>query len=528
MSSTGTQAHRSHRPVVLIILDGVGVNPGKQHNAVHLARTPNLDRYFSRYMHTTLHASGPAVGVPDGQMGNSEIGHMTLGSGTVLRQDTVRIDDAIANGEFFSNPAFQQALAQTRATQRPLHLLGLVSDGGVHSSMGHLNALIRLCKDRGVKPLLHMITDGRDTAPQSALDYMATVEPLLHEAGGAIATVMGRFYGMDRDKRWERVELAWRAIVYGKGERGQSAQTLIRAAYAAGESDEFIRPAVLPAWQPPAAEDPLISFNFRKDRPREIVMALGLEDFDGFDRGEAPRFAVTCMMPYGEDIPLPHAFQPERPAVTLAEILSRAGIKQFHCAETEKYPHVTYFFNGGRQTPLAGETQRLIPSPRVATYDLAPEMSAPRVADAVIEAIQQNEYGFILVNFANGDMVGHSANEAAVIQALEAMDREVGRVLDKAVTKGYSAILSADHGNCEEMVDPYSGAPHTQHTLYPVPCLIVDETPWQLSCVGGLADVAPTVLQLMGLDQPQAMQGRSLLVKRLGSRRPDAEFQGAA
>jgi len=514
--------------VVLIILDGFGVNPGKQNNPVLAAHTPRLDHYFSHFPHTTLQASGNAVGVPDGQMGNSEIGHMTLGCGAIIRQDITRIDAAIAQGDFFQNPAFIDALLRAKLTERPLHLLGLVSDGGVHSALNHLQALLTLCRRYGVRPLLHMVSDGRDTPPKSALGFLHQIEPKLHEAGGAIATVMGRYYAMDRDNRWDRSELAWRAIVHGKGQQMHTAETALRSAYAAGDYDEFIRPAVLPTWQPVQESDPLISFNFRKDRPRQIIRALGSKTFEGFDRGDAPLFRVTTMMPYDNSNEMPAAYQAERPLVTLAGILSELGLRQFHCAETEKYPHVTYFFNGGRFDPFIGETQKLIPSPNVATYDLKPCMSADKVADAVVEAINENSYDFILVNFANGDMVGHTAKPDAVIEAIETLDREAGRVLDAAVAQGYSVMLTADHGNCEELIDPVSGAPHTQHTLYPVPCLIVDEEAWQLSCHGGLANVAPTLLQLMGLEKPREMSARSLLLKSLGKSLPATILQGAA
>jgi 2,3-bisphosphoglycerate-independent phosphoglycerate mutase len=515
------------RPVVLIILDGFGVNPCKENNAVCLANTPRLDAYFSHYSHTTLQASGQAVGVPDGQMGNSEIGHMTLGCGSIIKQDIMRIDSAIENGEFFENPAFIDALLKAKLTSRPLHLLGLVSDGGVHSSLNHLIALLNLCKRYAVKPLLHMITDGRDTPPKSALGFLHTIEPVLYECGGAIATVMGRYFALDRDNRWDRTELAWRAIVHGKGEQTHSAETTLRSAYAAGDGDEFIRPAVLPTWQAPSAGEPMISFNFRKDRPRQIVHALGRPDFSGFDRGDAPLFAVTTMTPYDNETKMPNAFAAERPLITLGEILSRQGLQQFHCAETEKYPHVTYFFNGGRFEPFEGEKQLLIPSPKVATYDQKPAMSADKVADAVIQAIQEKAFDFILVNFANGDMVGHTAKRDAVIEAIETLDREAGRLMDAAVANDYSVLLTADHGNCEELIDPVSGAPHTQHTLYPVPCLVIDEQAWALSCSGGLANVAPTILQLMGLEIPATVNAGSLLLKPLP--RPQSHsLRGAA
>lgn len=376
------------RPVVLVILDGFGVNPGKLNNAIAEADTPNFDAYFGRYPHTLLQASGAAVGLPDGQMGNSEVGHLTLGSGSIVRQDLVRIDDAIASESFFRNPALGRAIAEAKDRQRPIHLLGLVSDGGVHSQMGHLTALIELCGREGVRPLLHMITDGRDTPPQSALDYLDPVETALEAAGGAVATVTGRYYAMDRDRRWERTEKAWRGIVLGEGRHLVSARMAIESAYAAGETDEFIKPSILTAWEPMQQGDPLIFFNFRKDRPRQMVAALGHAGFDGFARGESPLVRVTGMMLYDAKLDMPFAFPQESPKVTLNQVVSDAGLRQLHCAETEKYAHVTYFLNGGRQEPVPGEDQVVIPSPRVATYDLKPEMSAPEVADTVISTLR--------------------------------------------------------------------------------------------------------------------------------------------
>jgi 2,3-bisphosphoglycerate-independent phosphoglycerate mutase len=508
------------RPVLLVILDGVGVNPSRQNNGVLEANTPGLDHYFSRYPHTTLQASGHAVGLPDGQMGNSEVGHLTLGAGSIIRQDIVRINDAVANGEFFLNPVFGAALDRAQQRARPVHLLGLVSDGGVHSDLGHLRALITMCRQHEVRPLLHMICDGRDTPPQSALHYLGDIESRLHEAGGAIASVMGRYYAMDRDGRWERTELAWRALMLGKGERAASARTAIGSAYAAGDGDEFIKPILLPGFEQVAQGDCVISFNFRKDRPQQIVAAMGQAEFKGFDRGDAPLADVVCMMQYDSGLGLPFAFQPERPEITLAQVVSSYGLAQFHCAETEKYAHVTYFFNGGRTSLLSGERQLLVPSPKVATYDLKPSMSAREVADAVIGAISKGTYGFIVVNFANGDMVGHTARRHAVIEAVEVLDREASRLLQAAETAGYSVLLTADHGNCEEMVDPFTGEPHTQHTTYPVPCLVMDQANWHLSSGGGLANIAPTVLQLMGLAVPPQMQAGSLLLRELPGKRP--------
>jgi 2,3-bisphosphoglycerate-independent phosphoglycerate mutase len=503
------------RPVLLIVMDGFGVNPSRLNNAVAVAETPHLDACFAHCSHTTLHASGPAVGLPDGQMGNSEVGHLTIGCGSVIRQDIVAIDDAIADRSFFTNPVFVDAMVRARRAHRPLHLLGLVSDGGVHSQMGHIHALIRMCKEARVQPLLHMITDGRDTAPKASLTFLRRVEAELHEAGGAVASIMGRYYAMDRDHRWERTELAWRALVLGKGRTEAGADSAIRGAWDAGDTDEFIRPILLPTFQPVGAEAEVVFFNFRKDRPKQIVSALALKAFTGFDRGDAALPNVTCMMPYDREFGLPYAFEPERPDVTLGEVISEAGLQQFRCAETEKYPHVTYFFNGQRAEPFSGEYQFVIPSPRVATYDLKPAMSAQEVADAVVDAIAKDKFAFILVNFANGDMVGHTAVWHAALEAVETLDREVGRVLAAARTAGYSVILTADHGNCEELVSPTTEEPQTQHTVYPVPCAVIDEQVWQLSCVGGLSNIAPAVLQLMGLGQPAAMTGRSLLLRPL-------------
>ncbi len=516
------------RPVILVILDGFGTNPSKRNNGIALADTPHLDAYFSRYPHALIQASGHAVGLPDGQMGNSEVGHLTLGSGSIVRQDLVRIDDAIADGSFFENPTLVGAMRSAKELGRPMQLLGLVSDGGVHSQLGHLLALIELSRRWGVRPLLHMITDGRDTPPRSALGYLEAVESALQAADGAIASVSGRYYSMDRDNRWERTERAWRAILLGKGRRASSARAAIESAYALGENDEFIKPCILPAWQPPEADDPIISFNFRKDRPRQIVAALGQAEFAVFDRGGTPLLDVTCMMQYDPQFRMPFAFIPEAPAATLAEAVSAAGLRQLHCAETEKYAHVTYFFNGGRREPWPGEDRVMVPSPKVATYDLAPEMSAGRVADEVIEAIGRDEYAFILVNFANGDMVGHTAVRSAVIAAVESLDREVGRLLEAAVAADYSVILTADHGNCEELVDPTTDAPHTQHTSYPVPCMIIDSSTWQLSCGGGLANIAPTALHLMGLPRPEGMTHRSLLLKEIEIAVDLQRFEGAA
>lgn len=504
-------------PVVLVILDGVGINPSKLNNAVAEARTPRLDEYFFRYPFTLLNASGEGVGLPKGQMGNSEVGHLTLGSGCIVRQDLVLIDDAIADESFYRNPALLAAITKAAAAGRPLQLLGLVSTGGVHSHLRHLLALIDLCGRHGVKPLLHMVTDGRDTPPKSVLNDLDELEDALEQSGGAIATVSGRYYAMDRDRRWDRTERAWRAIMLGKGRSAANVRAAIDAAYAAGETDEFIHPSVVGGYKGIQPDDPLVLFNFRKDRPRQIAAALGVGQFDGFDRGAAPLADVTGMMEYDRTLGLDFAFTPETPAVALNRLLSARGVRQLHCAETEKYAHVTYFFNGGDQSLAEGEEHKLIPSPSVKTYDLKPEMSAAEVADAVVSAIRGGRYGFIVVNFANGDMVGHTGDKRAATLAVEALDRELGRVLDAAVAVGYSAVVTADHGNCDMMVDPETDEPHTQHTTNPVPLMVIDRERWLLAPEGNLSDVAPTVLDLMGIATPQQMHGSSLLVEVLES-----------
>ena len=471
------------RPTLLIILDGFGVNPSRINNAVQEANTPRLDEYFSRHTHTTLDACGSSVGLPDGQMGNSEVGHMTLGCGAVMRQDLVRINDEIENGDFFKNAALVSAVEDAAEMERPLHLVGLVSDGGVHSHIDHLLALIKLCAEYKVRPVVHMITDGRDTAQMSALVYLTQLENRLDDADGCIATVCGRYYAMDRDNRWGRTERAWQTMVKGEGRSAENARYAIEEAYAREETDEFIMPTVLDECELIESGDSVIFFNFRNDRPRQLAAALSQSEFDEFDTGDYTGATVTCLTEYDPEFLLPIGYAPERPQYTVASVVSRAGHKQFHCAETEKYAHVTYFFNGGKKKPFAGEEHVMVNSPDVATYDLKPEMSALEVADKVIGALESGEYGFILVNFAT------------------------------AVECEYSVILTADHGNCDEMVDPVTQEPHTQHTLYPVPCMVMDEANWHLLPGGDLSSVAPTVLQLMGLQQPTEMTGKSLLMK---------------
>ncbi len=503
------------RKTILIIMDGVGVNPSKKNNAFHEAKTPNLDEYFGKYPHTTLQASGNAVGLPDGQMGNSEVGHLTIGCGTIIKQDLVRIDDAIEDGSFKKNIVLRNTLFLAKENKRPVHLVGLVSDGGVHSHVNHLCALIKMCKKRGVKPVLHVITDGRDTSPKSAKKYVSQLIEALEKYGGSIATITGRFYAMDRDSRWNRTQIAWEAMVHGKGKKAQDPLEAIDDAYANGETDEFILPRIMPNAETIQENDALIFFNFRNDRPRQLAAALGMEDFEGFDRSDYQPIVVTCLTEYDKKLLAPVAFPPERPLTNLAHAISLSGYKQLHCSETEKYAHVTFFLNGGRETPYAGEDRIMVDSPRVHTYDEAPQMSAKKVADEIIHALNEQQHAFIVVNFANGDMVGHTAIPEAIIEAVETLDTEVGRVLDAAVENEYSVILTADHGNCDEYVDPFTGEPNTQHTVYPVPCLIIDQSYWRLRTSGGLSNIAPTVLHLMGLTKPEGITCKSLLMEEM-------------
>jgi len=514
-------------PAVLIILDGVGIAQSAR-NLLHTAHTPNLDVLFSKHPHTVIEASGAAVGLPEGQMGNSEVGHMTIGAGSVIKQDLVLINDAIEDESFYNNAVLCNTINRAVQKDKPIHLLGLVSDGGVHSHINHLIALISMCEQYSVTPVLHMITDGRDTDPQSALKYLEVLEPHLKQAGGYIASIMGRYYAMDRDQRWDRTERAWRTMLLANGEKANSAREAIQNAYAAGYHDEFIKPTSLPKHLPLGDDDEIIFFNFRKDRPRQIVEAIATREFSQFDRGNSAIPVMTCFMPYDKTHPFAYAFEPQKPTIPLAQVISQAGLKQFHCAETEKYAHVTYFFNGGRSEPYSGETQLLIPSPDVATYDLKPEMSAHEVGDSVIHAINTKRYSFVVVNFANGDMVGHTANKRAILHAIEALDKQVRRVVNAAEKNGYSTIITADHGNCETYIDDKTKSPHTAHTNNPVPFVVIDKQNWVLGTNGSLANIAPTVLEIMGLEIPDAMCSSSLLIEAIPEKTDSHEIDGVA
>ncbi len=499
------------RPVLLAIFDGFGLNPSRAHNAWALAQTPHLDHYFASYPHSALQASGRAVGLPDGQFGNSEVGHLTLGSGRILEQDLVRIANAIYDGSFEQLPAWHSLVDGCRR----LHLVGLVSDGGVHSHIEHLLGILAVLHKTDIEPVIHLITDGRDTAPRAALEFLADVEASLATLGrGHIATVSGRYCAMDRARHWDRTERAWRAMVKGKGLMADTAAEAIREAYARGEGDEFIQPTVVTGHQGIPAEEPVLFLNFRSDRARQLSAACGLEAFDGFERSGECLKKLVCMTEYDANYPFDVLFPPDMPGEVLAEVLSDAGLKQLHCSETEKFAHVTYFFNGGREPPFPQEDRIIVPSPAVATYDMQPEMSAPRIADQLIEAIESEQYDFIVTNFANADMVGHTARREAIIRAVETLDIESHRVFRVALENDWRIMLTADHGNCDEMINPNTGEPHTQHTEYPVPFLIMGAGPVRLSTGRGLADIAPTVLELLGIPQPRAMTGRSMLLKK--------------
>jgi len=506
----------NYNRALLLILDGFGTNPSKTNNAVLQANTPNLDKYFSEYPHTLLEASGEAVGLPPGQMGNSEVGHMTIGCGSIIRQDLVRINDALADGSFSEMSPLLRSIDKAKKKEGYIHIIGLVSDGGVHSHIDHVIALMKLCRDNQVRPILHIITDGRDTPPKSAMKFVKKLEKAAAESNAIIATLMGRYYAMDRDRRWERTIKAWEALVQLKGEKCTDAKDAVEKAYVRGESDEFILPSVLGNALPMTGQSEVIFCNFRNDRPRQLSKALAKEGFHSFDRG--PGFEVvklTMMTKYSKEYLGPVVFPPRKPETNLAEIVASHGLFQFHCAETEKYPHVTYFLNGGQEEAYENEDRKMVPSPKVATYDLQPEMSAEEVADEAIKALNSDVYSLVVVNFANADMVGHTAIQEAVVAAIEALDLHVGRVLDVAIEQGVSVLLTSDHGNCDEMVDPRTREPHTQHTTYPVPCLIISEGVWDLANGQGLSAVAPTILEMMGIEQPDAMTGESLFIHQI-------------
>ena len=514
------RAKRS-KPIMLMILDGWGVRDEVQDNAIAQASTPNYDRLLAEYPHAKLDASGKSVGLPQGIMGNSEVGHLNMGAGRIAKVGLTRIYQAIEDGSFFSNPALIQAFDAAKKNQATLHLMGLVSDGAVHSHQDHLYALLKMAKEQGLSSVaIHAFLDGRDTDPKSGLGYVKALEKKIMEIGvGRIATVSGRYFAMDRDKRWERIEQAYDAIVSGQGKTASAAAQAVEQAYADGETDEFVTPTVIldSAGEPVSViqdGDAVIHFNFRADRARELTLALTDSKFDGFTRKKTPALSsYVCMAEYDKNYQLPVAFPPEHIAKTLGEIVSEVGLKQLRIAETEKYAHVTFFFNGGEEDVFPGEERILVPSPReVPTYDLKPEMSAPQITEKVLDCIQSDQFDVIILNFANADMVGHSGKLPAAIQAVETIDEQLGKISQAILAKGGTLLVTADHGNCEKMKDE-NGGPHTAHTTDLVPFLFINHTYSKaaLRPLGTLADIAPTILELLGLPKPPEMTGESMI-----------------
>ncbi len=507
-----TPSPNARGPVVLCILDGWGLGPTQADNAPHLANTPNFDRIWATCPHVTLTTHGPDAGLPRGQMGNSEVGHTNIGAGRVVAMDLGMIDLAIEDGSFFANDAIKDFITTLTQTGGTAHLMGVVSDGGVHGHLSHIKAAATMVADAGVPVVIHAITDGRDVAPSSALDYMADLAAGL-PSRAAIGTVIGRYFAMDRDTRWERVEQAYAAMVHGKGVPADTPIAAIEAGYADGKTDEFLPASVIGDYRGMSDGDGIFCLNFRADRAREILQTIGDPDFDAFDTTGRPHLAARLgMVDYStkHDAYMTAAF-PKRPiANTLGAWVAQHGLRQFRLAETEKYPHVTFFLNGGKEAPEDGEDRHMPPSPKVATYDLAPEMSAEAVSDKLVEVIEAG-YDLVVVNFANPDMVGHTGDLSAAIRACEAVDTGLGRALTALEAMNGAIVVTADHGNCETMLDPDTGGPHTAHTLNPVPVILVGGPDGASLRTGRLADLAPTVLELMGLSQPPEMTGESLI-----------------
>jgi 2,3-bisphosphoglycerate-independent phosphoglycerate mutase len=505
------------RPLALIILDGFGYSANPEGNAVAQANTPFLDQYFAKYQHTLIQGSGERVGLPCGLMGNSEVGHLNMGAGRIVQMDITRIDEAIQTGKFFENPTLVAAVDAGKNTA--LHLMGLVSDGGVHSSNEHLYALLRMAAQRGVERVfVHCFTDGRDTPPNSGQRYVTELTDKMREYGvGRVASVVGRYYAMDRDNRWERVKRAYDLLTEGEGKPFTDPIAGIEASYAAGVTDEFIEPIIVThADGAPVATvragDSVIFFNFRADRARQITRAFTGLNFDGFERELIPNLHYATFTQYDRSFTTPISFPPVALENILVEVFARMGVNNVRIAETEKYAHVTYFFNGGVEQEFPHESRILIPSPKVATYDLKPEMSAFQVTDKICRAVDEGETDVFIINFANADMVGHTGNLPAAIKAVEAIDTCLGWVIGSFERVGGAAIITADHGNCEQMIDPETGGPHTAHTSNPVPFILCDaDFTGTLREGGALEDIAPTMLELLGLEQPKDMTGRSLL-----------------
>ena len=509
----------SKETVVLMILDGFGLCDEKEANAIHLAKTPHLDWLMEQHPFQHGAASGMDVGLPDGQMGNSEVGHTNIGAGRVVYQELTRITKEIQDGVFFENTTLLGAIENAKANNSALHLFGLLSDGGVHSHNSHLYALLEMAKRNGLSEVyVHAFLDGRDTPPASGLDFVRELEAKISQIGvGKIATVSGRYYAMDRDNRWERVQLAYDALTLGKGETASSSLECMEKTYAAGVNDEFVLPTIILSGGKPTAtinaKDSVVFFNFRPDRAREITRAFCDPAFDGFSREMIPLY-YTCFTEYDTAISGKHvAFHAQSMDNVLGKYLADKGKTQLRLAETEKYAHVTFFFNGGNEAPYEGEDRILVPSPKVATYDLQPEMSAPEVADKLVTAIESQEYDLIVVNFANCDMVGHTGIMAAAIEAVETVDSCVAKAMDAMLKNGTRMFLCADHGNADKMLDEAINAPFTAHTTNPVPFILFNCPGISLTPGGKLADIAPTLLDLMGLPKPPEMTGESLLVK---------------
>ncbi|MDO8500874.1 MAG: 2,3-bisphosphoglycerate-independent phosphoglycerate mutase [Gemmatimonadaceae bacterium] len=522
-------ASDTSRPVALIVLDGWGYREETEGNAIALADTPTWDAIWKHPARTLLAASGTRVGLPEGQMGNSEVGHLNLGAGRVVMQDLVRISSSIAGGSFFRNPALVAACEEVKENDGTLHLMGLIGAGGVHAIDAHLFALIELAvHERVPRVAIHAFMDGRDTMPTSGLAYMEELLARIAATTGngaecgttvRIASVSGRYYAMDRDRRWQRTELAYRAVVDGAGPSASASASgptgAIRASYDAGVTDEFMLPVVIVENDAPVAPmrdgDAVICFNYRSDRMRQIVQTLIDPAFSGFDVSHRPRVSVTTLTSYDRTFDLPVAFAPQSMARIVAEVLSGQGRTMLKTAETEKYPHVTYFFNGGREEAFAGEERILIPSQKVATYDLMPEMSAPGITDVLCRSIEARSHDFILCNYANADMVGHSGSMEATIKAVETVDACLARVMKAAKSSGTRLLITADHGNAEMMIDPATGGPHTAHTTSPVPIVALNDDSLQALRGGGaLCDVGPTILRMMGIEQPPEMTGNNL------------------
>ena len=512
----------SKKPVVLMILDGFGLNERHEANAVYEANTPNIDGLMKNYPFVKGNASGLAVGLPDGQMGNSEVGHLNMGAGRIVYQELTRITKEIEDGTFFDNAALKKAMENAKKNDTALHLFGLLSDGGVHSHITHLYGLLEMAKREGLtKVYVHGFMDGRDTAPTSGITYVKALEEEMAKIGvGKIASLSGRYYAMDRDNRWDRVETAYKALTLGEGNTATDAVSAMQDSYDNEKTDEFVVPTVITengeAIGKISANDSVIFFNFRPDRAREITRAFCCDDFDGFDRGERMPLTYVCFTEY--DVTIPNkdvAFHKVELHNTFGEFLAANGKTQARIAETEKYAHVTFFFNGGVEEPNAGEDRILVKSPKVATYDLQPEMSAYEVCDKLCDAITSDKYDVIIINFANPDMVGHTGVEAAAIKAVEAVDSCVGRAVEALKSVDGTMFICADHGNCEQLVNYETGEPLTAHTTNPVPFILVNaDSSYGLRENGCLADIIPTLIELMGMKQPEEMTGKSLLLRK--------------